>query len=151
MKTIILFLTLILSLPALAIDRCMTGSYATEGVSHEGVNVEVLSENAVLAYWYTYRFYDRLEQNWLLFAGEPEHLTAYDILPESDDEYDVGTGSLIALDENTLQFAHDFRLELDQLDREFDPDTGTPYCLEEQCAAVYTLKRLTQPIACGDP
>lgn len=152
MRFLILLAVLMLSAPAAALDRCMTGSWSNPDAAHEGVNVEVLAEDRALAYWYTYRFFDRMEQNWLLFVGAPADLVAYDVLPWAPGpiEYKVGTGTLTAVDQNTIQFSYDFTLELDQLDDpEWSPDSGSPWCLDERCAGVMVLKRLTQPIPCA--
>lgn len=145
MKTLMLIVLLLMAAPAIALDRCMTGSWYDPDVQHEGLVVEVLPEVTV-AYWYTFQFFDALAQNWLVFQGPPHALAAYDVLPYAggSDLYEVGVGELLALDENTLLFAFDMDLNLDIT----TPDTVTPWCLHVGCAGVYTLTRLTQPIIC---
>lgn len=130
---------------ATAMDACMTGSWYDPDVAHEGLVVEVLPTQTV-AYWYTFRFFDALEQNWLVFQGAPDALVAYDVLPFEGGSLleEVGAGELLAVDDDHLIFAYDLSLNLDIA----APDVPTPWCLHVDCAAVQTLDRLTQPIPC---
>lgn len=151
MKAIIVILLCALSQPASAIDRCMTGSWFDPSRSHEGINIEVLGDNQVVTYWYTYRFFDAREQNWLVFVGQPAQMAAFDIRLGSDNliEMEVGSGALTQVNDN-LTFDFDLVLELDQLDfgGVVDPDIRTPWCLDERCVGTLHLQRLTQPVPC---
>lgn len=148
---LILFL-LFTAAPAWALDKCMTGSWVSG--NHEGVNVEVLSEDQAVAYWYTYRFFDQAEQNWLVLVGDPAAMQAFDVHPSGRmrTEFEVGSGSLVQTVGDGLSFSFDFTLELDQVDFDgvVDPDVRTPWCLNELCEGTMTLTRLTQPIPCGE-
>lgn len=145
---ITIILALMMTSPVLALDKCMSGSWADPDIKGEGISLEVHEDTAV-AYFFTYTFFDRMAQNWVLFVGPPDHMKAYDTVPFAFDpiEYEIGTGSLFQIDHNTLQFTHDFSYDLDQVE---DPlsITVTPWCLDERCEHVFRYKRLTQPIPC---
>lgn len=136
--------------PVMALDECMTGSWYDPAVEHEGINIEVLANDAAVAYFYTYEFFDRTEQNWVVFVGDPSQMDAFDTVPlgDSQAEYDVGSGSIVAIDSDTLEFSHDFLLNLDLVGADGPDALILPYCLDGQCERTYTYIRLTQPIPC---
>jgi hypothetical protein len=138
---------------ASAMDRCMTGSWYDPSKNlHEGLNLEV-TDSTVVAYFYTYRFFDKVGQNWVVFAGEngnPAIIPAYDIVSDGVEfptvEYEVGEGTFTQVDNFTLVWSYDFKLNLDQ----DDPNTVTPWCLNGDCNKSFLYKRLTNPVPCTD-
>lgn len=121
-----------------AIDSCMTGSWHDPNYKHEGITLQVLDIDKVVLDFYTYTK-NRKHQNWMLFVGEPDDLVAYDYLPNDDEpiEYEVGTGKLDILDNDTINFSYELVLNLDSGEAEM--------CT---CQATYNFVRLTQPTKC---
>lgn len=122
-----------------AMDPCFTGTWHDPEVDLEGLNVEVLDDK-VIAFWYTYSFFERQEQNWILFQGEPSDMVAYDVFGEH--LYSIGKGSITVIDNNTIEFHYDIDINLD------DTSLVTPWCLNELCSGTLTYTRLTQPLQC---
>ena len=153
LKYLLLIVLFAMSSPIIALDSCMSGSWHDTNVAHQGINVEVLAPDRVLTYFYTYSFFDQSAQNWLVFVGPEDEMLAYDVVPNGQIgdgdfypiEYEVGTGALSRVDNDTLIFKHSFLLELDQ--QSID-DPASPWCLNGGCDEVYVYTRLTQPIPC---
>lgn len=145
MKAFVLSLLLACS-NVFALDACFTGSWKGENL-YEGVNIEALEHTTVL-YWYTYSFFDRDEQNWLLFEGDANDLVAYDTIPFGFEPilYEVGDGAIDVIDNNHIIFSYDLILDLDVA----DPQTVTPWCLTNLCEGSVELVRITQPIPCAE-
>jgi len=143
---------LLMSGSAQALDKCMTGSWYDPDVKFQGISIEVLN-TSTLVYYYTYSFFNKTDQNWVLFEGSngnPASLVAYDTVPSYTNlEFDpilyiIGTGEVQQLDNDTILFSYDFDLNLD------NPDyLNTPWCLDGECKREFVYTRLTQPIPCN--
>lgn len=148
-------MALFVSFPVQALDQCYTGSWVNRDLKHEGLSLEVLDGGSrVLVYWYGWRFFDKLEQNWVLFVGPEQKMDAYDILPYTDEngdwgsiEYIVGSGTVTPVNDNQIVFEWDYVLELDQVGNE---DVVTPWCLDGGCQETGLYTRLTQPVPCTE-
>jgi hypothetical protein len=126
-----------------ALDSCHTGSWYDPLNPGEGINVEVLPDGYVVAYFYTYDFMGR--QTWYVFQGaDSEFLTAYDVV--NGEAVDVGQASLTATSNNSVYFHYQFLLDLDAQ----SPTRPIPWCLTSACEGEFAYIRLTQPIPCAD-
>ncbi len=75
LRSIILFFLFLVGFPvyAIDIDESMTGSWFDQSNSGQGINIEILSENRILVYWYTY---DQGNPLWLTGVGSYQGDTA---------------------------------------------------------------------------
>ena len=63
---ILLLLLISLNTHAFDIDKSMTGSWFDQENSGQGINIEILSDNRIVVYWYTY---DQGKPLWLTGIG----------------------------------------------------------------------------------
>lgn len=117
-------------------DACFSGSWYDSENPGEGINVEVL-EDAIIVY-----FYDQSGE-WTFFQGDENGLDMYQ--PWANGVGKVGDGYLIVIDDNTIEFGFNQRLDL----RDVTFQRPIPWCLRSDCAREYVFERLTQPIPCA--
>lgn len=120
---------------AVSIDACMSGSFYDPENPGWGINVEVL-ESTIIAYMYW------PDGSWFLFQGDDNGMDAYQ--PYGDGVDKVGEGFFIPLDDNTVEFGYDIKLNLFKISR----TRPIPWCIG--CANEFVLSRLTQPIPCAE-
>ena len=134
MKTLMLSILMLMSAPLLALDPCMTGSwYETDG---EGINIEVLSPERTIGYWYGYG--TKGNQRWYTMDFGADGSGTIYTTDIGRGLHEVGKASLDAIDSDTLLFVYNIIIDLDDL----------PWCIGCTGEAVNT--RLTTVIECGD-
>lgn len=155
MKRFILAIVLSLfSMSALALDKCFEGNWYDPTTDNGvGIDIEVLEPmNVTVAHYYTwhrsmngYVFRDTyvlvgendIEGAWAFNAQQSvwagDHATTYN----------VGTGSVTQIDNNTIRFEYDFKYNFLRYE---NPNTTIPWCIG--CWQDVEYKRLTQPHPC---
>lgn len=148
MKFLLTFLLAIFSLNAMALDKCMSGSWYDPQRDGEGINVEVDATNMTVAYFYTF---DRNESKaWYTLLGDG-YLAMFDTF-KVDDKYLefrtetqlVGSAILEPLTPDAMYFIYQFDLEYKD-GKKYECVTTPDF----SCNGRYLYRRLTQPIPCG--
>ena len=127
-----------------AFNDCQAGSYYSPDRVGEGINIEIIDANTMVAYFYTFGSEGRA---WYTMIGEGA-MPLYGTLKNSEEPFEtetweVGSATVTFLDEHSLLFSYDLVIDIDQ-----PFGGGTPWCLSGYCSGKYEYVRLTVPIGC---
>ena len=132
--------------PVVAIDECFTGSwYDTSTEDGRGIDIQVLPNDRVAGYFYTWFQNDSSidRELFLIVANDaaefPVTFAAYQSLFTST--YNVGTAKLELIDNDHMIFSHNWKHD------HHNTDNTMRWCFSD-CIAEYEYTRLTQPIPC---
>lgn len=122
---------LFFSMPLMAAETCLSGSFYDPKAPGAGINVEVLKDQTVV-YFY------REDNDWFVM----QDTTVYqnwngNVMP-------VGTGDLVWINDDNVIFSYDLVLDISQVTFE----RPIPWCLRSDCWADLEYVRLTQPNPC---
>lgn len=138
MKAFLLSILLMFSGSAMAFDSCMTGSWYEPATNGEGLNVEVLTNGKVVAYFYK-------SDEWFAMSGPSEDgladLRMLSTRGPGTEAREVGSASVLVVDNNTIIF--DWYVEFDFA----KTGTGIPWCIG--CYGTREMTRLTEVIPCN--
>ena len=142
----ILAALLLLSGPAMALDKCYSGSWYNPGTEGQGFNLEVY-DNLVLAYFYTYDDMD--EKQFYVGVGEnnpydPLIIDVWETYEQPDwpkGSWKVGGFKFVPNGGDNLYVEWSFQLDVDK-------PYSIPWCYYQHCRGALDMVRLTNAGAC---
>mgnify|MGYP000620660412 CR=1 FL=1 len=144
MKAVLAAIMLLVSVNAMALDACMTGSFYDPEQEGFGINVEA-HQGFTAAYFYT--FDKNLRPIWFVMVGKEVLTMSVTAVVKDNDvfitkELDVGVAEIVPLADGLIRFRY-------SLIAEYDVDRGAlVLCRGDHCEGDYLFRQLTIPIAC---
>lgn len=151
---ILLLIINILTTPAFALDRCLSGSWYEPFTEGEGINLEI-SDELVVGYFYTWKDgfrdmytltgYNETDASNAPWFDEFVTLTGHAsfLLDGLHQTFQVGHAAIEVLSDDILILAWEWEADWG------DSDTPIPQCTRYECSGVRVMLRLTQPIECN--
>jgi len=136
-------LAILLAFPTtlIALEVCMTGSWYDIKRDGEGINLEVLSKDRAIGYFYT--FGAELGRVWYVMDGDGHDFDLYASVKKSDKPFiadiePVGAASIKVVDDNLMIYSFVLDIDVDK----------PPWCLDGYCSGTYIYDRLTAIVPC---
>ena len=138
-KFLIVILLLLFTTPAMALDKCMLGSWYDPDRSGEGINLQVVGEITVI-HFYTFNYND--DETWFILLGDRIFTMSSLVKIPDDDEFLtkeklVGHAEIEYVSNNAIYF---------QFKQDLIYENGRAYeCNHETCEGRFLYKRSTEP------
>jgi len=145
-----LLFTILLSsfaVPALALDKCYSGSWYEPETSGEGIDLQISEGKVVL---YRYAHLNGSPNYWTSSLNNSDsavlNFTAYQTMRTATgiEVFDVGSITLTTNppENSRMIMEWDYDIDLDKI------GSGTPWCLSGGCSGSKELSHLFQPVTC---
>ena len=148
MKLVIFVLTMLFAAPALALDKCYSGSWYEPETSGEGIDLQISDEKVVL---YRYAYLNGSPNYWTASVDNSDsavlNFTAYQSMKVDSgiEVFDIGSITLTTNppENSRMIMEWDYDIDLDKI------GSGTLWCLSGGCSGSQELTHLFQPIECN--